>query len=327
MERAGIGNEYQDIKAAAAGGDQLPRIEVTGRIMSRIRGLEQKRGLNGVRFAGKTAAFSGMLVMLLLITVTAYAATEYIQIRNKSGVVKVQHYAVSQMPQSGGGSSYYKYEQKLMDFAKPGEEIAYYVRGEPVSEGTGSLLQFAYKEQRITDYPAFLKQLKTKNSPILLPETAGGYAFKYGKLNPLYPTTAEQDSNPLYSNSLRELIGEAKQDKKRNLFMKIVPWTKTGAVSAEYTKQGAIVGITAYLMNGGDMTVYQQPENQVEKLNVDGREVIYNQVVRPGVVTYHYLNWYNEGQDAYYTLTTYGDKDLTKEQLVKLAGELMEGGL
>lgn len=326
MERTGFYSGYQDIREAAVHEEQLPGINVTEQVMARVRELELGRSPRGIRFAGKTAATSGILILLLLITVTAYAASEYIQIRNKAGVVKVQHLAPDLKPQ-GGASSYYKYEQKLMNFAQPGEQIVYYVRGEPVSEGTGSLLQFAYKEQKITDYSAFLGQLKTKNSPILLPETAGGYAFKYGRLEPLYPLKKEQDSNPVYSQTLRELMDEAKQDKKRNLFMKVLPWTETGAVSAEYTRQGAIVGIYAYLMNGGNMTVYQEPENQVEELKVDGREVIYNHVVRPGVVTYHYLNWYNEDQDAYYMLTTYGDRELTKEQLLKLAGELMKGGL
>ncbi|WP_054943197.1 hypothetical protein [Paenibacillus ihuae] len=327
MERTGIHSGYQDIREAAAREEQLPSINVTEQVMARVRGMEQVRSGRGISFAGRTAATSGLLVLLLLITVTAYAASEYIQIRNKEGVVKVQHLAESQMPQGGGISSYSKYEQKLMNFAEPGEQIVYYVRGEPISEGTGSLLQFAYKEQKITDYSAFLKQMETKHSPVILPETAGGYAFKYGKVNPLYPPKAERDSNPVYSQALHELIGEAKQDKKRNLFMKILPWTETGYVSAEYTKQGAIVGISAYLMNGGNMTVYQQPEQQAEKLEVDGRELIYNHVVRPEVVTYHYLNWYNEGQDTYFMLTTYGDRALTKEQLLKLAGELMKGGL
>ncbi|WP_438493379.1 hypothetical protein [Paenibacillus sp. IHBB 3054] len=325
MERTGIHSGYQDIIGAAAREEQLPSINVTERVMARVRGLEQARSRSGIRFAGKTAATSGMLILLLLITVTAYAASEYIQIHNKAGVVKVQHLSKDLFPK--GVSSYYKYEQKLMNFAKPDEQIAYYVRGEQTSEETGSMLQFAYKEQRIKEYSAFLKQMNTKKSPVILPKTAGGYAFKYGTLHPQIPPEAERDSNPFYRQTLSELVDEAKQDKKRNLFMRVVPWTETGSVGAEYTKQGATVGIWANFLNGGDMTVYQEPENTPEKIKVDGREVIYNHVVRPGVVTYHYLTWYNEGQDSYYTLTTYGKQELTKEKLLELAGELMKGGL
>jgi len=54
-----------------------------------------------------------------------------------------------------------------------------------------------------------------------------------------------------------------------------------------------------------------------------GTEVIYNKVVKEEV-SYDYLNWYNEKQDAYYTLTSYGDKTLTEEQFLQLAGELLK---
>jgi hypothetical protein len=77
---------------------------------------EAGRAQNQIR--GKTAAISGMLVMLLITVTAAYAASEYIQIRNKEGVVKVQHYAEN--PNPGPPAPYYKYAWKLMDFAKPG---------------------------------------------------------------------------------------------------------------------------------------------------------------------------------------------------------------
>lgn len=328
MGRERISHEYQDIRVEAACGERLPNIEVTGQVMARVRGLERVPKRSALRFANKTAATLSMLILLMMITVTAYAASEYIQIRNKAGKVKVQHFAPDLKPQ--GVAARYKYEWKLMDFAKPGEQIAYYFRREPLSEGTGSLLQFAYKEQRITDYSAFLELMSRKNSPVVLPGTAGEYAFKYGTMYPRYPTKAELDSSPFYRQTLSELIEEAKQDQKRNLFMKAVPWTEAGGVQAKYTRQGAFIDLSASLLHGGDVQVYQEPGNKPEKLRAEGREIVYNHVDRPDVkpgFSYHYLNWYNEAQDAYYTLTTYGDRILTKEQLLKLAGELIKGGL
>ncbi|CQR51809.1 hypothetical protein [Paenibacillus riograndensis] len=140
-------------------------------------------------------------------------------------------------------AAYYPYEWKLMDFAKSGEQIAYYFRGEPLSERSGSLLQFAYKEQRITDYSAY----------------------------PRYPTKAELDSSPFYRQTLSELIDEAKQDQKRNLlFMKAVPWTEAVGVQAKYTRQGAFIDLSATLLHGGEVQVYQEPGNKPEKLKVEG---------------------------------------------------------
>ncbi|AIQ55870.1 hypothetical protein [Paenibacillus borealis] len=326
MERAGIGNEYQDIRDAAVREEQLPGIEVTERVMTRVRETGQRQSLRGIRFAGKTAAFTGMLVMLL-ITVTAYAASEYIQIRNKAGEVKVQHYAPDLKPQ--GIAPYYQYLWKLMDFAKPGELIAYFNRGEKLPEGAKSALQFTSKELRLTDYPAFLGELNKLKTPIL-PKEAGGYEFKYGTIYPRLPSAEEREENPLYRQTLDELIAEARQNTGRNLFMKAVPWTEAASIGGKYTKQGAVIEIGATLLDGGNMQVYQDTNNTVEKLEVEGREIIYNFVSRPEIkpsFSYHYLNWYNEQQDAYYIVTTYGDRELTKAQLLDLAGELIRGGL
>lgn len=329
MERAGIHSGYQDIKAAAVHEDLLPGINVTDQVMARIREIEPVRRRSGIRFAGKTAATSGMLVVTLLIAASAYAASEYIQIRNKAGEVKIQHFENTETEEewlAKGVSSYSKYEQKLMNFAKPGEQLVYFVRGEPISEGTGRLLQFAYKEERITAYAAFLSQMKAKSSPLILPETAGGYDFKYGEVRPLYPAKDVTDYDPVYQQALDELIGEAKKDKTRNLFMKVMPWTETGSLSVQYRKGGAYINLSAFMMNGGNMTVPQKPADKAEKINVGGREVIYNYIdYQPK--SFFFLTWYNEPKDAYVQLSSWGDRVLTKEQLLELAGELIKGGL
>lgn len=329
MERAGVHSGHQDIKGAAVHEELLPGINVTDQVMTRIREMEPVRRRSAIRFAGKTAATSGMLAVALLVAATAYAATEYIQIRNKAGEVKVQHILNTDTEEerlARGTSSYYKYEQKLMNFAKPGEQLVYFVRGEPISEGTGRLLQFAYKEERITKYSAFLDQMKAKSSPFILPETAGGYDFKYGEVQPLYPTKDVTDNDPVYRQALSELIGEAKKDKTRNLFMKVMPWTETGALSAQYRKGGAFINLSAFMMSGGNMTVHQKPADKAEKIKVEGREVIYN-YIDYGPNSFFYLTWYNEPKDAYIQLNSWGDRVLSKEKLLKVAGELIKGGL
>ncbi|WP_156417543.1 hypothetical protein [Paenibacillus etheri] len=105
--------------------------------------------------------------------------------------------------------------------------------------------------------------------------------------------------------------------------MKAIPWSEPGWISATYSKDNAYIGISASIMHGGKVFVEQEPENQADKIIVEGAEVIYNKVVKEEV-SYDYLNWYNEKQDAYYTLSSYGDKILTKEQFLQLAGELLK---
>lgn len=46
--------------------------------------------------------------------------------------------------------------------------------------------------------------------------------------------------------------------------------------------------------------------------------------VKTATLSYGYLNWYDEDQDAYYTLTNFKGAKLSKEQLLKLAREWLE---
>lgn len=142
----------------------------------------------------------------------------------------------------------------------------------------------------------------------------------------MYPAGDVTNNDPVYQQALNELIGEAKKDKTRNLFMKVMPWTETGALSAHYMKGGAFINLSAFVLNGGNITVPQKPADRAEKIKVEGREVIYNYIdYQPN--SFFYLTWYNEPKDAYVQLNSWGDRVLTKEQLLELAGELIKGGL
>ncbi|WP_339288894.1 hypothetical protein [Paenibacillus sp. FSL E2-0201] len=322
MERTPISNEYQDIIYASAGNELLGEIDVEEKVMGHIRGIsDRKRSFSlSLKTMNKTTAIASMLALFLMISVTAYAASEYIQIRNSEGVVKVQHVAPND---SAGVASYDKYAAQIDTLAKPGELIAYLVNNKAGTEGLGPDLQFKYKEQRIGAYSDFLKEIKRTDAP-MLPTLVSGYAFKYGVINPNHPTTDADKKSSLYKETLRDLTAQANQEKgSSNLFMKAIPWSEPGWISAIYSKDNAFIGISATIMHGGKVFVEQEPENQADKIVVAGTEVIYNKVVKKEV-SYDYLNWYNEKQDAYYTLTSYGDKILTKEQFLQLAGELLK---
>lgn len=153
----------------------------------------------------------------------------------------------------------------------------------------------------------------------MLPALAAGYAFEYGVINPNHPTTDAEKNSSLYQETLQDLTAQANKDKgSSNLFMKAIPWSEPGWISAIYSKNNAFIGISTTIMHGGKVFVEQEPENQADKIIVAGTEVIYNKVVKEEV-SYDYLNWYNEKQDAYYTLSSYGDKILSKEQFLQLA--------
>ncbi|MEK3751037.1 hypothetical protein NYE25_22870 [Paenibacillus sp. FSL E2-8871] len=322
MERTTISDEYPDVMYASAGNEHLGEIDVEEKVMGHIRGIsDRKRSFSlSLKTMNRTTAIASMLALFLMISVTAYAASEYIQIRNSEGVVKVQHVAPNE---SAGVASYDKYAQKVDAFAKPGELIAYLVNNNAGAAALATELSFKYKEQRIGAYSDFLKEIKRTGAP-MLPALAAGYAFEYGVINPNHPTTDAEKNSSLYQETLQDLTAQANKDKgSSNLFMKAIPWSEPGWISAIYSKNNAFIGISATIMHGGKVFVEQEPENQADKIIVAGTEVIYNKVVKEEV-SYDYLNWYNEKQDAYYTLGSYGDKILTKEQFLQVAGELLK---
>ncbi|GGF65372.1 hypothetical protein GCM10010912_07980 [Paenibacillus albidus] len=324
MERTAISHEYQDIMQASSGQEQLREIDVVEQVMGRVERLAYNHpAVWKERLCKPTAVFS-LLTVLLLLSVTAYAATEYIQIRNSKGEVKVQY---TEPGQTGGtshvGADKLEMQAKAIAFAKPGELIAYYVKDDVVSDKKGGTLKFVYKEKRIAAYSDFLKEIRRTGAPVL-PEAPGGYSFQYAYVSPNFPNTPSDKGDSLYLDILNELRSEAEKTAgNQKLFMKSVPWTTPVMVNAIYAKDGGTLNISAYLMHGGNMTVWQEQENQTSKVTVAGTEVVINSVTKDQV-NYRYLDWYNEEQDAYYNLTSNGDRTLSREKLLQLAGELLQ---
>ncbi|MCK8489364.1 hypothetical protein M0651_19505 [Paenibacillus sp. MBLB2552] len=324
MSRDGERHELESLIQAASRMDAFPKIEVTQRVMEQIR--EEKPGRKRLvwKLLSPTGAVAGLLT-LMLISVTAYATSEFIQIRNTAGEVKVQYAAPERRPEPVSNNNF---EQQALKKAKSGELIAYYVKEAPTnaSSNMGNKLQFAYKEKRWTSYSMFLQEMKRTGVP-LLPETVADYPLEYGTVWPyLYPISQQLSTSPYYQKVLHELITEAEGAKGQRVFSQTVPWNEAASVYGVYTLDTAHIGLSVNLLHGGDMTVYQEPENRTEPFQVEGRTVVYNDVDRKEV-NYHYLSWYNEKQDAYFMLTTYGGHRLSKEELLRLAGELIRSGL
>lgn len=56
----------------------------------------------------------------------------------------------------------------------------------------------------------------------------------------------------LYQEALQDLTAQANKVKRNgNLFMKAIPWSESGWISATYSKDNAYIGISASIMHGG----------------------------------------------------------------------------
>lgn len=373
MSRHGFGDEHENMMdqdildehllRAAEDKRHVPRIDVTARVMERIQHQHTSSYKDWRRLTTPIGAVIALCSMLLA-GVSAYAAVEWIQIRNAEGEIQVEYIAPvlretetdeDRYNKYGRHSlvaaSYNKYEKQALAAAKPGELMAYYVTGKkeiPLDTSTVAAsppaapqpaLYFAYKERRYTEYDRFLQEMKRVSMPIL-PAQAGEYIFDVGRVSPrhnVYYTANTDASNMvevLARDTLAELMTKAHQAPDGKIFMKPIAWTEPGSFGGTYTsKRGGHVGISAVFLSGGKVQVYQEKGNSPEVIQVAERSVIYNDVMTDIIntknerVTYHYLNWYNEQQNAYYTISTYGDHILDKAGLLELARELIEAGL
>lgn len=321
MDRHRNVHEYEDIKQASTN-ENMPEIDVTQQVMSRITLNEGRSHLFLKKTMRGTTALGGALALILLVSVSVYAASEYIQLHNREGIVKVKHVAPDETA-AGTVITYDQYAAQAQEFAQPGELIAYYASSNNTSTSAAPRLHFAYKEQPISSYSDFLKEIKRTGAPIL-PVSVMGYSFEYGKVNPEFPTDDVQKKDPYYQELYSDLRDQAtKASSREKVFMKSIPWSEPSNISGVYSQGKAQIGISATLMNGGNMIVEQKKENTTDKITVAGIEVVYNSVKKEAV-SYHYLSWYNEEQDAFYTLTSFGDRHLTKEQFLELSGELLK---
>lgn len=321
MQRAGIQIDNEDLIRAAAGDERLPVIDVKDRVMERIGRRKGSDTWLGFRLMSRAGALT-LLIAALLISTSAYAASEWIQIRNAADVVKVQYEPENSAPEPV--AQWDSYQWKALNSAKPGELVAYYVKSPNDNDASNSseTLYFAVKERRFTFYPDFVKEMRRTGVPVL-PEKVEEYTLKYGNVSPRYPST----SSAVYRQTLGELINQANHAKAgQRLFAKTLLWTDAGSVGATYANGRAYVDFGMTLLHGGIMKVEQEPENQTDKFTIEGRAAVYNDVKKENV-SYHYLNWYDGKKDAYYTLTTYGDHILSREQLVQLAEELIKAGV
>lgn len=323
MQRAGIRIDNEDLIRAAARDERLPVIDVKDRVMERIGIGRRSRGGSGpgFRLMSRAGALT-MLLTALLVSASAYAASEWIQIRNAAGVVKVQYEPENSAPKPV--AQWDPYQWKALNSAKPGELVAYYVKGLNDDDASSVMdpLYYAYKERRFTSYSDFVKEMRRTGVP-MLPEKAGGYTLKYGDVTPQYPLAG----TVVYRQTLGELMNQAnKAVAGQRIFAKTLPWTEADSVGATYVNGRAYVDFQMILLQGGNMKVEQELENQTDKFTIAGRAAVYNDVKKENV-SYHYLNWYDGKKDAYYTLTTYGDHILSREQLVRLAEELIKDGV
>ncbi|MFM1654282.1 DUF4367 domain-containing protein [Brevibacillus sp. B_LB10_24] len=322
--------------------DRLPQnasnvqaFEVTDQVMDRIYRKSQAKFPSAVprRFRPGIAAPALVAVTVLAVAAAGYAASQYLEFRNGKGDVvlstDVTNASVDDAKHRVRVEEAYREEAKSR--LQPGEYAAYYVKDDTVSN---LQIAFVYREAEVSSFDRLQEEAKRTGtplftSPVHLPD---GYQFNFGYVYPIFTFPDTMDSAE-YQALTDELIrkaqavpeGEKLVTHKLNPNPSDLDFTLT---FARYAKGKDYVNIEAskYDPETTFIEVMQNGQDTAEKLTIHGIKAYYIQAgegSQPLKAGKNRLGWLDEQRGLHFTLSDNQDSPLTKEELIRIAEDLM----
>ncbi|MFD0618792.1 hypothetical protein ACFQZR_15120 [Paenibacillus sp. GCM10027629] len=322
MDRSQPNDRHADLKYYAAHPDNLPPIDLTDRVMAKVRNLQPfpKR----FRSMKRSSVLLTAIILTLVASATAYAAAEYIQIRNAKGkvVMRTAQYWPP-LPPDHNRTVLSSYDEQVRGTLKQGQLVAYYIDN-PTLNAYGNLVKFVYKNE-FKDYDDYIQEVERTSAPRLLqPERMPkGYQFSLGQVVPSFLF----GDDPEYKELLNRFIARATASKgKEKLFTEELNWKTSGTAMLIYQKdEKNFLYLIATKGIGSTMT---QPKGaKAEQLTIDGQDLIYidnrnlDTKVSEGK---NKMGWFNEKTNVVYNLYDSASSDLRKQDFIAMAKSIIE---
>lgn len=313
-------SENRDIKWHAISVDQLRSIDITEQVMDRVRGsVNGKLKKITVRPVKRSAVVLMSTVVALCISVSAYAASEFIQIKNKAGQVVVK---TSPKPEYEYhlDSAFSKYKEQAEATLKTGEAAFYYINDAQLNaKDKLNLLKQAYKN-KYTSYNAFVSEMNSKDAPIVnQPQNLmKGYTFISGEVYPTFPFSYEK----AHQQILDRLIQQAKTSSTdQKLFVEKIAWNEGLSTIVVYRKGNQHLSIIGTKGTGTEIPVAKDAKS--EQISIDHQQVVYVRDAENESST-NSMAWFDEKKKIVYTLFDSSNSDLTKEDFITLAKRMIQ---
>lgn len=314
---------------------RVQAVDVTDKVMSQIyQKAERKHSLNAKMRLRPGLAVPAMITFLVLgASVTGYAASQYLEIRNHKGDVIL---ATAQAPEPTEFTTKYTellagYVEQVQEQLQPGEFAAYYVKDDIMEQADqANPVKFTYKEAKFTSFGSLQKEIQRTGAPSFNPPShlPDGYQFDYGYVYPEENLSVELLNNAEYRTLADQLRQEAEAAPAGDkLFIQTLDWDRADFTLARYTKGSG--GITISVRNlgaGSRLTVFQNNQDQAEKLSINGTDVFYinsSKATDPVLASNHRLGWLDDKSHLLYQIYDNQESKLTKEELVTIAEELL----
>ncbi|RRJ65984.1 DUF4367 domain-containing protein [Paenibacillus oralis] len=310
-------------------------VDVRQSVMDRVRELHERRsGKKTVRHRTGTIVMITCLI-LVLTSLTGYAASRYVQILNSKGEVIVETKEIREDKYTPHAKTFEKllsaYKEHVQTQLKPGELVAYYVHDETLNAyDKFNKVKTEYKPLVYSSYAELKQQLEITAGP-LLPEPQylpKGFAFAAGKV---FPSMTEGEASLDQLKKLEpEFIRMAESSSNgTKLFIKPLSWNKAGSANVSYAKGEDTININAFVRKKHLSSVVSMHPHGVffEKLTAGGQEMVYMEAEAEAVdkVNYkHKLEWLDEDAEVFYSVYDNPGSTLSKSEFIRIAGSMVK---
>ncbi|WDM22040.1 DUF4367 domain-containing protein [Paenibacillus polymyxa] len=316
---------------------KIQAFDVSDKVMKQVyqKAKPKKEFFVKMRLQPRITAPIMILLFVLGASVTGYAASQYLEFRNSKGEVVL---STTKTPTQTDASktytsTYAQWNEKVKDRLQPGEYAAYYVKDDSINQKklSNSIL-FAYKPNELSGFSSLQNEIKRTEAPLFRNPThlPAGYQFDFGYVYPVagYPEMMDKKEYQALTDKLTQQAKAAPEGE--NLFIQKLSWDKADSSFARYARGNDYVNIivTKYTPEVTKTTIMQNEQDSAEKLMIKGTKAYYiraSETSKPLEVGKNRLGWLDEKRRLHYNISDNQDSPLSKEDLVKIAEDLLNG--
>lgn len=305
------------------------KFDVKNQVMKKIN---QERYKKKPVWYKKTAPIAVIGSLLLLTSITVYAGSQFMEIKDEKGkiVMKTQEEVKSKKQ-----TEVWEAQDKIYDSSeiikklKPGEVAAVYINDEKANPE--KLINFVHNEVNYKTYSDFLRELTEKEGPSLkqpsyLPE---GYTFESGVVMAQTPNPSPSAHDKMYEKLQKEMSQEAEKSGEKLIVKNNINWSKSNRVSLTYSKgeENTYLYLDATLISDNVMPVVEYSRDRTtEKVKIGQHEGFYTYYPSPDNIKDHQrtwigkqLTWIDKQRNIVYDVYPSENSKLTKEELIRIA--------
>ncbi|KJK30353.1 DUF4367 domain-containing protein [Paenibacillus sp. P2(2022)] len=316
---------------------KIQAFDVSDKVMEQVyqKEMPKKGNIREIHFQPRLTVPIMILLFVVGASVTGYAASQYLEFRNSKGAVVLN---TAKTPTETDASktytsTYERWNEEVKRRLQPGEYAAYYVKDDSMNQNNlSNPALFAYKPAELSSFNSLQDEIKRTEAPLFNNPThlPDGYKFEFGYVYPVaaYPGMMDKKEYRALTDQLMQQAKAAPEGE--NLFIQKLSWDKSDSSFARYARENDYVNITVtkYTPEVTKTTIMQNEQDSAEQVTIKGTKVYYiraSEASKPLEAGKNRLGWLDEKRHLHYNISDNQDSPLTKEDLVKIAEDLLNG--